>query len=164
MFLCVEGSKDIVHLLCSIVLARQQSQGLLPTGTAFDLFRGTAQGQRDEIESFPTILDREIRVPKQCHHECAKFSPDGHMLITGSADGIIEAWDFMTGKIRQDLEYQAEEQFMCHSTAVLCVDLTRDSELLVSGMMLNAGILVDSENTVVKQGQRQEKQVYHLGY
>lgn len=115
---------------------RQQSQGLLPTGTAFDLFRGTAQGQRDEIESFPTTLDREIRVPKACHHECGKFSPDGHMLITGSADGMIEVWDFMTGKIRQDLEYQADEQYMCHSTAVLCVDLTKDNELLVSGWKL----------------------------
>ncbi|GMH36649.1 hypothetical protein BSKO_04522 [Bryopsis sp. KO-2023] len=111
----------------------QQSQGLLPTGTAFDLFRGTAQGHRDEIESFPTIMDREIRVPKACHHEVARFSPDGHMLLTGSADGMIEVWDFMTGKIRQDLEYQAEEQFMCHDTAVLCLDLTKDNELLVSG-------------------------------
>jgi hypothetical protein len=33
---------------------RQQSQGLLPPGTAFDLFRGTAQSARDEVETYPT--------------------------------------------------------------------------------------------------------------
>ena len=33
---------------------RQQTQGLLPQGTNFDLFRGTAQGARDEVERYPT--------------------------------------------------------------------------------------------------------------
>lgn len=33
---------------------RQQGQGLLPPGTAFDLFRGTATSARDEVETYPT--------------------------------------------------------------------------------------------------------------
>lgn len=111
----------------------QQSRGVLPFGTAFDLFRGTAQGRKDEIETFPTVLQTEIRVPKECHHECATFTPDGQMFITGSVDGMIEVWDFLSGKIRRDLTYQVEENFMFHESAVLSLDVTRDSELLASG-------------------------------
>jgi len=33
---------------------RQQGQGLLPPGTAFDLFRGTAHSARDEVETYPS--------------------------------------------------------------------------------------------------------------
>lgn len=40
---------------------RQQQQGMLPPGAAFDLFRGTAAGARDEVETFPTDLDRQAR-------------------------------------------------------------------------------------------------------
>ena len=41
------------HML-AVHFRRQQNQGLLPQGTNFDLFRGTAQGARDEVERYPT--------------------------------------------------------------------------------------------------------------
>lgn len=44
-----------------------------------------------------------------------------------------QVWDSVTGKLKKDLSYQAEEMFMMHEQAVLCLGFSRDSEMLVSG-------------------------------
>lgn len=111
----------------------QRMQGALPEGTAIDLLRGVAVGKVAEDERFPSALAREIKFGKGCHVECAAFSPDGLVVVTGTVDGFLEVWETTSGKMKMDLTYQAVERFMCHDSPILSVAFSRDGELLCSG-------------------------------
>lgn len=113
----------------------QQSQGMLPAGVPFDLFKGVRKTAKKDIEEkIPRKTAGSIELSESGQVESILFSPDGQSLITGSIDGYIEAWDFETQALRQDLEYQVKEQFMSQEgSSILCCVFSRDSDHIATG-------------------------------
>ncbi|CAO3661786.1 unnamed protein product [Rhizopus stolonifer] len=114
----------------------QQHQGIVVPGVTYDLFKGTIDMQKAEQDLFAQQHYVSIKFPgKKTHAECACFSKNGQYLATGSSDGFIEIWNYLTGKIRKDLPYQAADRLMAMDKAVLSVRFSSDNQLLASGSL-----------------------------
>ncbi|KAI8925232.1 WD40-repeat-containing domain protein [Entophlyctis helioformis] len=134
--LCVEVAAVPPSRLMTIIgqsIKWQTSQGIIKADTEFDLFKGSAPAVQVEEDALPAQSIATIKFPRKQHAEVAVFSPDGQFLVTGTVDGLIEVWNYTTGKLRKDLKYQAEDAMMLMDSAVLSLAFNRDSDLLASG-------------------------------
>lgn len=109
-------------------------KGVVTAGSDYDLFRGAPKETTiDRAESIIRKTAGKIKFSKTSAPQCARFSLDGRMLVTGTKDGFVEAWDFEKCKLRKDLEYQAKDEFMMHDEGVTAEAFSRDGEMLATG-------------------------------
>ncbi|CAK9303073.1 unnamed protein product [Gordionus sp. m RMFG-2023] len=87
----------------------------------------------EKEEKYPNVCYRKIKFGSKSKVLSCKFSPDARYLVTGSQDWIIEVWDPISGKLKKELRYQSEDNFMMMEEAVLALGFSKDSELLASG-------------------------------
>ena len=114
----------------------QQHQGMVHGGTAYDVFAGqqkVAVPVAPETDAAPVEERGKIKFGKKCAVEAARFTVDGHCLVTASSDGFIEVWDPATAKLKKELGYQAEGELMMHLGPVTALEVSKDGELVVAG-------------------------------
>jgi WD40 repeat-containing protein SMU1 len=107
----------------------------------FDLVMGNAAAETnlvvgepdDDNDLEPIVQDvyEKVKFGKSATCESAIFFHKG--LITSSSDGLIEVWNTNYTELNiSDYPYQ-NETVMGHTSAILCMKLSNDSELLASG-------------------------------
>lgn len=112
----------------------QQSEGSLPKGVGFDLFRGTKKAaKRDIDEKIPKVVVGDIVLSNTGKAELAAFSPDGTNVVSASTEGCIEMWDSETRQLREDLIYQQKGEFMFQDSCVLSSTFSKDGHHLATG-------------------------------
>ncbi|KAL3912198.1 MAG: hypothetical protein SGILL_006978, partial [Bacillariaceae sp.] len=87
----------------------------------------------EDREAIPRDVLAKVKFGKSAVCESAVFSSKG--LITGSSDSMIEIWDSTDFKELNttDYPYQKENAMGHNDSPVLCMDLSNDGEILVSG-------------------------------
>ncbi|RHY12473.1 hypothetical protein DYB25_006926 [Aphanomyces astaci] len=109
----------------------QQLTGVLPD--ELDLFQNAPKRLKvDRTEESISKPSGKIKFGKASTPQTAQFSVDGRMLVSGTKDGFVEAWDVDKCALRKDLEYQAREEFMMHDDSVTAQAFSRDGELLAT--------------------------------
>ncbi|KAI8377945.1 WD40 repeat-containing protein-like protein SMU1 [Radiomyces spectabilis] len=113
----------------------QHQQGILSSDADFDVFQTTATVEsKEDADALANEIYCTIKFPgKNAYAECSLFSPNGQYFVTGSVDGFIEVWNHSNGKLRKDLNYQAEDNLMAMDESVISLGFNSTSELLVSG-------------------------------
>mmetsp|Transcript_12629 Transcript_12629/g.30156 ORF Transcript_12629/g.30156 Transcript_12629/m.30156 type:complete len:617 (-) Transcript_12629:880-2730(-) len=85
----------------------------------------------EDLEPIPQEVSQKVKFGKGVTCESAIFCSKG--LITSSSDGLIEIWNSQCTDLNMaDFPYQ-KQSVMGHESAVLCLKLSNDGELLASG-------------------------------
>jgi hypothetical protein len=88
--------------------------------------------EEEEREAIPRDIVGKVKFGKATVCESAIFFARG--LITGSSDSLIEIWDAEYKDLNTaDYPYQKEHAMGHNDAAVLCMDVSNDGEVLISG-------------------------------
>jgi WD40 repeat-containing protein SMU1 len=111
----------------------QHSQGIIAPDSSYDILRASSRKAPIEEDKIVSSSYNTIAFDKASYAECGIFTTNGQHFVTGTVDGFIEVWNYLTGKLRLDLKYQAEDSMMIMKDPVLCLATSWNSELLASG-------------------------------
>lgn len=102
--------------------------------TQYDLFLGRFPTDDSEEEKVVKAMATSIKFGTvQSAPEAVRFSPDGSMMLTGARDGFVEVYNPYTCRLRDDLAFQANENFMALSSAVLAFSFNKTAQYVVAG-------------------------------
>jgi WD40 repeat-containing protein SMU1 len=99
-----------------------------------DIARRSDTDDEESKEAIPQDILAKVKFGKSAVCESALFFPRG--LITGSSDSLIEIWDASSSYESlntADYPYQKEHAMGHNDAPILCMDLSNDGEILVSG-------------------------------
>ncbi|KAI9477257.1 hypothetical protein LPJ78_000394 [Coemansia sp. RSA 989] len=114
----------------------QLQQSMLANSDSYNLFFGKATTLSTVKEDkVPQRLLATVKFPKKQHPTSLAFSFDGVYLATGSMDGFIEIWNYMTGKLATELKYQADGSLMLMEEAVTGLAFSHNSDFVCSGAL-----------------------------
>jgi len=71
-----------------------------------------------------------IKFGKKTKVNCCHFVSD--YLVTGTTDGFVEIYDYVTGKLNKELLFQANDEMIVHEDSVTCVN----TKVQPSGILL----------------------------
>jgi WD40 repeat protein len=95
---------------------------------------GDDDDEYEARESIPQGILSKVKFGKSVVCEAAIFSSLG--LVTGSSDGLVEIWD-PTSSYRElntvDYPFQKDNAMGHNDTAIMCLSISTDEEILVSG-------------------------------
>ncbi len=111
----------------------QTSQNLLDPEAPYNIFFDHVPFTMAQEDQPIQRAFKKIQFPKGSHAEAAAFSSDGKSLCCGTVDGFLEIYNYLTGKLRKDLSFQAQESMMLIESAVLSVSYSNDSGFIVAG-------------------------------
>lgn len=121
----------------------QKHEGLLPSSTSINIFTGKAYMTHAEEETYPNTLHKHCIKPiKNVGNDdggpifvcCADFSPDGHYIVVGYSTGLVELRNPTTGRLANDLKYQAHKSFIVTPSKKAALSLCFSaSEMLAIG-------------------------------
>jgi len=138
--------------LLSQAMRYQQTQGILPPGKTFDLFKNTKKTYKKDIEDkivkFEHTILQAVSFPTSAPFML--FSPAGDNFILGNnrssaatsegttPGGEIEVWDSDICQLRKDLEYQAQGKYLSQESPVLCGTYSKDGDYIAIGSLNGA--------------------------
>ena len=116
-------------------LKYQKSQNLLTNNNLpFDLFNNTKKSTKKDMEELiPKRLAGAIYSTKQSKLDSILFTIDGESLISGNSDGMVEIYDINTFKLKNNLEYQNNNEFIHINDVILCIIYNKENEYIAIG-------------------------------